>query len=67
MRVRKILMKVYLENGGECGEVTISPTDLTINNVTYIANGEWNTIDMEEVMSLNEEEIRRLNSPTNTN
>jgi len=67
MRVRKILMKVYLENGGECGEVTNSPTDLTINNVTYIANGEWNTIDMEEAMSLNEEEIRRLNSPTNTN
>ena len=67
MRVRKILMKVYLENGGECGEVTNNPTDLTINNVTYIANGEWNTIDMEEVMSLNEEEIRRLNSPTNTN
>tara|TARA_R100000544_G_scaffold5722_2_gene2177 strand:+ start:1850 stop:2053 length:204 start_codon:yes stop_codon:yes gene_type:complete len=67
MRVRKILMKVVLENGGECYEVSYSPTDLTINNVSYIANGEWKTIDMEEVMQLSEEEIRRLDSPTRTN
>ncbi len=67
MQIRKILMKVVLENGTECYHVEYEPTDLKINNVSYVVNGEWKTIDMEECMSLNEEEIRRLNSPTNTN
>ena len=60
-------MKVVLQDGTECYHVEYDPTDLKINNVSYVENGEWKTIDMEEVMSLIEEEIRRLNSPTNTN
>ena len=67
MQIRKILMKVVLQDGTECYHVEHNPIDLKINNVNYVVNGEWKTIDMEEVMSLNEEEIRRLSSPTHTN
>ena len=59
MRVKKLLIKVELENGAECNFIEYQAFSLVINGTPYIVNAEFNTIDMERIVNMNEESIRR--------
>ena len=59
MRVKKLLIKVELENGAECNYIEYQAYSFVLNGTHYIANGEFNTTDFERVMSMNEDSMRR--------
>ena len=59
MRVKKLLIKVELENGAECNFVEYQAFSLVINGTPYIVNAEFDTIDMERVVRMTEDSIRR--------
>lgn len=59
MRVKKLLIKVELENGAECNFIEYQAFSLVINGTPYIVNAEFNTIDMERIVNMNEESMRR--------
>ena len=50
MRVKKLLIKVELENGAECNYIDIK-LGLVLNGTHYIANGEFTTTDFERVIA----------------
>ena len=59
MRVKKLLIKVELENGAECNFVEYQAFSLVINGTPYIVNAEFDTIDMQRVVNMTEEGMRR--------
>ncbi len=59
MRVKKLLIKVELENGAECNFIEYQAFSLVINGTPYIVNGEFDTIDFERIMNMSEESMRR--------
>ena len=52
MRVKKLLIKVELENGAECNFVEYQAFSLVINGTPYIVNAEFDTIDMQRVFRI---------------
>lgn len=59
MRVKKLLIKVELENGVECNYIEYQAFSLVINGTPYIVNAEFDTIDMQRVVNMTEEGMRR--------
>ena len=59
MRVKKLLIKVELENGAECNFVEYQAFSLVINGTPYIVKAEFDTIDMQRVVRMTEEGMRR--------
>ena len=59
MRVKKLLIKVELENGAECNYIEYQAFSFVLNGTPYIVNGEFDTIDMQRVVNMTEEGMRR--------
>tara|TARA_B100000242_G_scaffold151762_1_gene108379 strand:+ start:385 stop:627 length:243 start_codon:yes stop_codon:yes gene_type:complete len=59
MRVKKLLIKVELENGAECNYIEYQAFSFVLNGTPYIVNGEFDTIDFERIMNMSEESMRR--------